>query len=243
MLETATFLRNSNFDSISSELIDAAYEYVNAIKKYSHTPTPFPSATHHLDAQAVALDVPSIGTRIRQLRKDRTLTQAELAAAINVTTQAVSLWENDSAVMGVDKLLPLANALKCDPMWLLTGESVPHTEAAPAPVEVMKGVDVSTIGKRIGVARVAKHMNTQELEEAIDAPDGTVFRWETGKAIPSSQYIDCLARILNTSVTWLLTGKEITQEGAARQNGEYAEKQNHHVAQPAGAVSHEALQR
>ncbi|ECW0821166.1 helix-turn-helix transcriptional regulator [Salmonella enterica subsp. enterica] len=123
MLETATFLRNSNFDSISSELIDAAYEYINAIKKYSHTPTPFPSATHHLDAQAVALDVPSIGTRIRQLRKDRMLTQAELAAAINVTTQAVSLWENDSSVMGVDKLLPLANALKCDLMWLLTGNA------------------------------------------------------------------------------------------------------------------------
>ncbi|HAT1683132.1 TPA: helix-turn-helix domain-containing protein [Klebsiella oxytoca] len=185
----------------------------------------------------------TIGNRIQIAREKLGLSKAELASKLNVTYSNVDAWETGITEPSSSMVIPLSRALKCDPMWLLAGESVPHAEAAPAPVEVMKDVDVSTIGKRIGVARVAKHMNTQELEDAIDAPDGTVFRWETGKTIPSSQYIDCLARILNVSVTWLLTGKETTQEGAVRQNGEYAGKQNHHVAQPAGAVSHEALQR
>ncbi|EMD3364830.1 helix-turn-helix transcriptional regulator, partial [Salmonella enterica] len=70
----------------------------------------------------------------------------------------------------------------------------------------------STIGKRIMETRVKQRMCTEELENAIHAPEGSVFRWETGKAIPSSQYIDILARTLNVSVTWLSTGKEITKE-------------------------------
>ncbi|ECG1392225.1 helix-turn-helix domain-containing protein [Salmonella enterica subsp. enterica] len=67
-----------------------------------------------------------IGERIRKTRKERSLTQADLAEAANVTTQAVCLWENSNTIMAVDKLIPLANALKCDPMWLLTGESSNH---------------------------------------------------------------------------------------------------------------------
>ncbi|EBX7643589.1 XRE family transcriptional regulator [Salmonella enterica subsp. houtenae] len=86
------------------------------------------------------------------------------------------------------------------------------TETQLAPAEVMLNIDMSTIGKRIMEARVKRRMYTEELENAIHAPEGSVFRWETGKAIPSSQYIDILARVLNVSVTWLLTGKEIAKE-------------------------------
>ncbi|EHM7313087.1 helix-turn-helix domain-containing protein [Salmonella enterica] len=71
-----------------------------------------------------------IGERIRKTRKERSLTQADLAEAANVTTQAVCLWENSNTIMAVDKLIPLANALKCDPMWLLTGESSNHQSPA-----------------------------------------------------------------------------------------------------------------
>ncbi|EDQ2394514.1 helix-turn-helix transcriptional regulator, partial [Salmonella enterica subsp. enterica] len=48
----------------------------------------------------------TIGTRIRQLRKERMLTQADIAEAVNVSTQAICLWENDNATMSVDKLIP-----------------------------------------------------------------------------------------------------------------------------------------
>ncbi|EAM8424509.1 helix-turn-helix domain-containing protein [Salmonella enterica] len=66
--------------------------------------------------------------------------------------------------------------------------------------------DISTIGKRIGVARVKQHMSAQELEDAIGAPEGSVFRWETGKAEPSSSYINALAVALKCEPEWLLHG-------------------------------------
>ncbi|EBT1023432.1 helix-turn-helix domain-containing protein [Salmonella enterica] len=66
--------------------------------------------------------------------------------------------------------------------------------------------DISTIGKRIGVMRVKQHMSAQELEEAISAPEGSVFRWEIGKAEPSSRYINALAAVLKCESEWLLHG-------------------------------------
>lgn len=72
---------------------------------------------------------------------------------------------------------------------------------------VTREADISTIGKRIGVMRVKQHMSAQELEDAIGAPEGSVFRWETGKAIPSNKHINCLAAVLECDPQWLLSGE------------------------------------
>ncbi|EHK1058981.1 helix-turn-helix domain-containing protein [Salmonella enterica] len=64
-------------------------------------------------------------------------------------------------------------------------------------------VDISTIGKRIGVMRVKQHMSAQELEDAIGAPEGSVFRWETGKIAPSAMDIAMLADVLKCNKEWL----------------------------------------
>ncbi|ELR9968812.1 helix-turn-helix transcriptional regulator [Salmonella enterica] len=73
-------------------------------------------------------------------------------------------------------------------------------------------VDISTIGKRIGVMRVKQHMSTQELEEAIGAPEGSVFRWETGKAIPSDHYVNYLALVLKCDQKWLRDGENTEKQ-------------------------------
>ncbi|EDD5834179.1 helix-turn-helix transcriptional regulator [Salmonella enterica] len=76
--------------------------------------------------------------------------------------------------------------------------------------------DISTIGKRIGVARVKQHMSAQELEDAIGAPEGSVFRWETGKIVPSAMDIAMLADVLKCNKEWLCNGnnqhKNLSQE-------------------------------
>lgn len=37
----------------------------------------------------------TVGSTIRELRKNKNLTQEELAEAINITLQAISKWENE----------------------------------------------------------------------------------------------------------------------------------------------------
>lgn len=50
----------------------------------------------------------SIGQTIKKLRKERNLTQDELAEQLNVTAQAVSKWENETGLPDISQIIPLA---------------------------------------------------------------------------------------------------------------------------------------
>lgn len=51
----------------------------------------------------------SIGQIIKKLRKERNLTQEELAEQLNVTSQAVSKWENGTGLPDISQIIPLAS--------------------------------------------------------------------------------------------------------------------------------------
>lgn len=63
----------------------------------------------------------SIGERISSLRKERNLSQGQLAEALNITRQAVSKWENDLAIPDALKMIQLADILDTDIEYLSTG--------------------------------------------------------------------------------------------------------------------------
>ena len=50
----------------------------------------------------------SIGTNLRSLREERSLTQEQVAEALGITFQAVSSWERDEYRPDTDKLIRLA---------------------------------------------------------------------------------------------------------------------------------------
>ena len=52
-----------------------------------------------------------IGKRIQQLRREKGLTQEQMAAALGVTSAAVSKWETNAAIPDVGMLCPLARLL------------------------------------------------------------------------------------------------------------------------------------
>ena len=65
----------------------------------------------------------SIGKKIASLRKERGLTQSELAEKLGVSAQAVSKWENDVAYPDITLLAPLADELSTS-IDLLLGDAV-----------------------------------------------------------------------------------------------------------------------
>ena len=51
----------------------------------------------------------TIGQIIKKLRKERNLTQEELAEQLNVTYQAISKWENETGMPDISQIIPLAS--------------------------------------------------------------------------------------------------------------------------------------
>lgn len=72
----------------------------------------------------------NMGALIRQLRKDRGMTQKDLAERLNVTDKAVSKWERELSLPDVALLLPLAETLGVTVTELLGGQRAPE---APPP--------------------------------------------------------------------------------------------------------------
>ena len=60
-----------------------------------------------------------LGNRIKHLRTARNMSQVELAAALNVSKQSVSNWENDNILPSVEIIKQLANYFSCSSDYLL----------------------------------------------------------------------------------------------------------------------------
>ena len=82
----------------------------------------------------------SIGDRITTLRKERNLSQIDLAHALGVSRQAVSKWENNQSSPDTVKLIQLADLLNTEVEYLATGNR-PSRPSEPITVTVVEHVD------------------------------------------------------------------------------------------------------
>ena len=81
----------------------------------------------------------TLGKRIAELRRQRGLTQDQLAEAMNVSPQAVSKWENDLSCPDITMLPGLADYFHVTIDFLMRGE--PDDEVRMVPAEQRKNVD------------------------------------------------------------------------------------------------------
>lgn len=82
----------------------------------------------------------SIGERISELRKERNISQGQLAESLDVSRQAVSKWENDQASPDTLNLIRLAETLDTEVEYLATGRK-PVYESPPIVVNLLKKPD------------------------------------------------------------------------------------------------------
>lgn len=99
----------------------------------------------------------SIGERISSLRKERSLSQRQLADALEVSRQAVSKWENDQASPDTLNLIKLAEVLDTEVEYLATGRK-PVYEEPPIILNMVKKEDriVEKIVEKPVIRRVVR---------------------------------------------------------------------------------------
>ena len=86
----------------------------------------------------VAVDYRNLGKRIKQRREACKMSQAELGARVQLSTQHISNVENARSRIGLEKLVEIANALECSLDELVCGS-----------IKTGKTVYVSEIAEKI----------------------------------------------------------------------------------------------
>ena len=96
-----------------------------------------------------------VGGNLARLRKDRGLTQAELAERINYSDKAVSKWERGESLPDVLTLLSLARELGTD-LNTLTG-CVPEPAAVPEPAPEPEALPPEQPSEMPGVGKRSRY--------------------------------------------------------------------------------------
>ena len=68
------------------------------------------------------MDLQKIGTFLKDLRKEKGLTQEQLAETLNVSRRTVSRWETGSNMPDLDLLMEIADLYEVDLREMLNGE-------------------------------------------------------------------------------------------------------------------------
>ena len=103
------------------------------------------------------MDNQKLGIFITELRKEKGLTQAQLAQKLNVTDRAVSKWERGVGFPDIKLLEPLADVLDISLLELMNSERLPKTTvSAPDTTDAFQNViDLASYERKIERQRIA----------------------------------------------------------------------------------------
>ena len=128
------------------------------------------------------MDAKRTGAFIAALRRDRGMTQRELAEAIAVTDKAVSRWETGKGYPDVETLAPLAEALGVTVGDLLAGERTDADDSAGAVGETsLSGADGESVDPDDAEA--------QAMSETADLPAAHTSAPATGTSASAAHTI------------------------------------------------------
>lgn len=112
----------------------------------------------------------SIGERITDLRKGKNLSQGQLASLLEVSRQAVSKWENDTASPDTLRLIQLADVLSTDVEYLATGKkSKPQIQRVYVP-EIREKIIEKPVEKKVIEYVTKPVVQTVEVEKVVEKP-------------------------------------------------------------------------
>lgn len=138
------------------------------------------------------------GWTMQQLARKMTekLTSLGLLKGEKISKSRISQWENNIYLPESAKIPVLSYTLGLDKYQLLFGKFKQSLS------------DISNIGLRIKVARLANGLYQRELAEKINIPVWKIKKWESGAIIPSEEEIQSLARVLNLEVSHLTKSED-----------------------------------
>ena len=102
----------------------------------------------------------NIGERIMALRKEKSISQTELAKRLNVSRQAVRKWEQGTSSPDTERLIQLAEILGTEVEYLATGT---HPEPGSVVLNIVETVE--RVEEKIVVKEVIRHVRRKPVKK------------------------------------------------------------------------------
>lgn len=133
-----------------------------------------------------------LGDKVRELRKNKNLSQTDIANIFNVKQNTVSQWESGINQIDNDTLNALADFFQVSTDYLL-GRS---DDSNPA--------NCIIFGERLKELRKLRNITQTQLANELNVAIGTVGNWETGQREPALDMVIRVADYFNVSVDYLV---------------------------------------
>lgn len=109
----------------------------------------------------------NIADRIQSLRKQKGMSQIELADAIGVSRQAVSKWESEQTIPDLDKIVAMSEIFGTTTDYLLKGIEPVENEGGQAAAATAGAAATAAVSTAIPVAPAGPAVPQMTKEEAI----------------------------------------------------------------------------
>lgn len=138
----------------------------------------------------------NVGRKIQELRRQKNMTQEDLAAAMGVTAAAVSKWENGYTLPDILMLCALADLFEVTTDVLLGRTQVTHY-AMVAAQSMSLGQKVAEIARKYGIMVRGMYADYEEAKAAATAADDVRYLIACYK---NGSYGDCPGKAVLVSV-------------------------------------------
>ena len=142
-----------------------------------------------------------IAERLKDIRIENDLTQAQMAKILNTTQTSYNRWENNVELISLKKLTRVCNYFNTSMDYLvgITRNNIGNGK---------HDLDYKVVGNNIKIFRKEKNLSQKDLATLLNTSQSTISAYEAGKTIILTAFALEIVKKYKISLDWLCGRKE-----------------------------------
>lgn len=142
-----------------------------------------------------------IAERLKDIRIENDLTQAQMANILNTTQTSYNRWENNAELISLKKLTKVCNYFNTSMDYLvgITRNNIGNGK---------HDLNYKVVGNNIKIFRKENDLSQKDLATLLNTSQSTISAYEAGKTIILTAFALEIVKKYNISLDWLCGRKE-----------------------------------
>lgn len=149
------------------------------------------------------------GTKIKLIREEYELTQKEMAANLNVSRSAYSLWEINKNIIPLIKLIELCNYFSLSIDYVCGLSNIKTYEELKC-----ENININELGKKLKQVRKELKLTQEKLAKHLGTTHSAISAYENGVTLIPTLFLIEFSKISNIPIDYFVgrTSNKTTQK-------------------------------